>query len=193
MARKRKTKKQVAKAVEVSTTTNTQELNYQGKVSVKVLHGNKLVSTNSFKNKGMPDLFKFISYALAGSFYPEMRPNKIKLFYVDTNIHRSPSDFKWNGDTATEKHEISPYVVYDATPVTSLVRESYETTFRFKIPFTWLFGDKYNVVGLFNSKDETCAYYLFTENSEWATQRLTEGTGNYSLIIEWTMSVSNKS
>lgn len=198
MARKRKTKKQVAKAVELSTPTEKQELSYQGKVSVKVMHGNKIISTKTFKNKGMPNLFKFISHALAGSFYSEMRPCKIKLFYTQTAVEGdtpifAPSDFKWDGDNSTSKQEISPYVVYDATPIVSYNEESYETLFRFKIPFTWLFGNEYNIVGLFNSKDEICAYYLFTNNNEWDTQKLTEAAGNYSLIIEWTMSVSNKS
>jgi hypothetical protein len=91
---------------------------------------------------------------------------------------------------------VSPYVVYDAAPVIKSLGTQCTTTFRFKIPFNWLYAKKFNVLGLFTENNTACAYYLFTKESDgtktWDTQELTDITGNYSLIVEWTMEVSNK-
>jgi hypothetical protein len=48
---------------------------------------------------------------------------------------------------------------------------------------------------LFTEQDNPCAYYLFTkdgEGNEWEEQELEDAIGNYSLVIEWAMTVSNK-
>lgn len=212
MARKKKIKQEEIKK-ELPAVSEKQSLQYQGKVCVKTLHGDKVISTKYFKNNGLPNLFKFISHALAGSFYPDMRPCKIKLYYADEGgDDNSPQNFKWAKTAtaeATPKREVSPYVIYDATPIVNAYVDketgetSYSTTFRFRIPYHWIFGDKYNVVGLFTNNNVDCAYYLFTtkENQAggttttqtvWNTQELGNLTGNYSLLIEWTMEISNK-
>lgn len=207
MARKKKIKQEEIKK-ELPAVSEKQSLQYQGKICVKTLHGDKVISTKYFKNNGLPNLFKFISHALAGSFYPDMRPCKIKLYYADDgDKDSSPQNFKWvktATEEATPKREVSPYVIYDATPIVNanVAKEtSYSTTFRFRIPYHWIFGDKYNVVGLFTNNDVACAYYLFTKEQTaedgtitilWDDQELGNPTGNYSLLIEWTMEISNK-
>jgi hypothetical protein len=50
---------------------------------------------------------------------------------------------------------------------------------------------------LFTEGNAPCAYYLFTKKNsdgskKWDTQELDDIAGNYSLIIEWTMEISNK-
>ena len=199
MAKQKKLNKTAAtntKAVEKVAASETQNLKYQGNICVKTLHGNKVISTKYFKNAGLPNLFKFISHALAGNFYPELRPCKIQLFrFADAdNENNSPANFKWNEVWQTNKlKEASPFVVYDATPAVKLENGEYKTTFRFKIPYHWLFEKQYNVIGLFTEHDSPCAYYLFTADDNWANQVLDdEVVGNYSLVIDWTMTVSNK-
>ena len=97
MARKKKiTKKATTKEVEKIAASELQTLSYQGNVCVKTMHGNKVINTKHFKNAGLPNLFKFISHALAGNFYPELRPCKVKLYrYTNAdNESNSPANFK---------------------------------------------------------------------------------------------------
>lgn len=177
-------------------------LAYQGKVKFQILHGNKVISTKNYSNSGLPDLFKYISYALMGTFYSELRPCKVVLFdckFTATGEkYEKPTSFIW--ETAyknNELDEVSPYIVYDATPVTTSAADSCSTTFRFKIPFNWLYKKTFNVIGLFTENNSPCAYYLCTTedssgNKQWAVEELPDITGNYSIIVEWTMEVSNK-
>jgi hypothetical protein len=53
------------------------------------------------------------------------------------------------------------------------------------------------VLGLFTENNVACAYYLFTKDKadntkEWDVQELSDIVGNYSIVIEWTLEVSNK-
>ena len=199
MARKKKTAKQINTDL---TTTQAQRLAYQGKVKVQILHGDKVVSTKNYTNNGLKPLFKYISHTLAGNYYSDLRPCKIALYNcLKTGIgetYESPNNFNWEEvkDKTGDLVQASPYVVYDATPIVKENQDSYSTTFRFKIPFYWLYLKTFNTIGLYTEGGEACAYYLFvkTENDtkKWDTQILDNVTGNYSLIIEWTMEVSNK-
>jgi hypothetical protein len=92
---KKPTKKATTGAVEKVAASEAQTLQYQGNICVKTLHGNKIISTKYFKNAGLPNLFKFISHALAGNFYPELRPCKIKLYrYTNADItDNKPGNF----------------------------------------------------------------------------------------------------
>lgn len=177
-------------------------LAYQGKVNFQILHGNKVISTKNYSNSGLPDLFKYISYALMGTFYSALRPCKVVLFDCKftgpDEKYENPTSFVW--ETAyknNELDEVSPYIVYDATPVATAAVDSCSATFRFKIPFNWLYKKTFNVIGLFTENNSPCAYYLCTiddtsGNKQWAREELPDITGNYSIIVEWTMEVSNK-
>ena len=193
----RKTKKKTEQQKTLSTQVNS--LAYQGKVKCQITSGNKIISTKYYSNSGLPDLFKYISYALTGTFYSALRPCKVALFDCNTKgTYADPAAFTWKSaidDNALD--EVSPYVVYDATPIVTASSESCSTTFRFKIPFNWLYKKTFNVIGLFTENNSPCAYYLCTEDGGngkkiWAGDPLEDVTGNYSLIIEWTMEVSNK-
>ena len=118
-----------------------------------------------------------------------------------TGAYTNPATFVWEDAYKNSLlTEVSPYIVYDASPVISAAGEGYATTFRFKIPASWLYKKAFNVIGLFSENNTSCAYYLCTkpkgDDVEWdttaLTQELKDVTGNYSLIIEWTMEVSNK-
>lgn len=179
-------------------TTQVNSLSYQGKVTVQVLHGDKVISTKKYTNNGLPDLFKYISYALAGTSYNALRPCKIALLSCPTTSgYSNPTTFDWNLAVSNNALvEVSPYVVYDASPVVTSTSSGYATIFRFKIPFNWLYRNSFNVLGLFTENNSACAYFLFTKDSgdtkAWDVQKLTDVTGNYSLVVEWTMEISNK-
>ena len=77
MGRQKKTKK-IKKTTELK---GTQNLGYQGKVTIKLVHGDKIISTKTYHNSGLPLLFKFLGSALAGNYSEDLRPTRIKLFY----------------------------------------------------------------------------------------------------------------
>lgn len=203
MTRKKSIKKIEKQQNIVAIPAQEQSLSYQGKVKVQIACGNKIISTKNYNNSGLPILFKFLSYVLAGHYYSHLRPCKLAIFKcVDTGDNKvAPVNFNW--ETVKEQNKlytVSPYVVYDATPTVLATANGYATTFRFKIPYNWLYLKSFNTMGLFTENNEVCAYYLFkkeegTGDSKqivWDTQNLEDAVGNYSLIIEWTMEISNK-
>lgn len=198
MARKKKVTKNSTE--QKITTAQSHPLVYQGKVKIQVARGTKILSSKTYTNNGLPNLFKYISHALAGSYYPSLRPCKIKVLKYDRvgSDAKTPTTFMWETDKQ-DLVEISPYIAYDATPIVKTTVNSYATVFRFKIPFDWLFARTFNIIGLYSEANGECAYFLFTKPDAeteglvvWDTQNLGDETGNDSLIIEWTMEVSNK-
>lgn len=205
----KKTKKTEAAPASKIAKTQVDSLAYQGNVKFQILHGTKVISTKKYSNSGLPELFKFLGFALAGSYYPSLRPCKIALYdCVITGDYQDPTAFKWDEASSSGALEIvSPFVVYDATPVVKATAEGYSTTFRFKVPFNWLYKTTFNTLGLFNEDNTACAYYLFTEEEttgttttkKWLQQELgtdVDGvkaipTGDYSIVVEWTLRVSN--
>ena len=229
MAKKTKVKeiKAIQQPITKTQIDGTQDISYAGKVSIKVQRGNKTILTKQYHNNGMPDLFKFLCQALAGTYNDELRPCKIKLFcYDEANSNQEntqPSQFDWQevftetsliGSDTSKPRNASPFVLYDTTPVVTKreikgvngnFKTSYETTFHFRIPGSLITTDLVHMIGLYSNyvyaglEKEACAYYLLTERDSenklyWAPLNLGEDkvSGNFSLIIDWTMSVTNK-
>lgn len=211
MARKKKTTKKITTEEVKVSAPQKDTLTYQGKITVKILHGERVISTKNYTNSGLPNLFKFICHALAGSYYKNLQPCKIKLFnFLDAEKNKiSPTNFVWPS-AQDDTHEIkealksaSPFVLYDSTPVVDYNENTkeYATTFRFKIPFYWITQPQFNVIGLYASDEvsieEASAYYLLTEKDtnnvlQWKAEELGTEIGNFSIVIDWTMTVSNK-
>jgi hypothetical protein len=87
MARKKKkitTKDKINSSVSVE---GTQNIDYSGKVAIKVVRGNKVITSRTYHNSGCPSLFKFLCNCLAGEFTHSLRPSKIKLFNYDWHEH----------------------------------------------------------------------------------------------------------
>ena len=189
-----------------------QMFGYEGKVTLRLQNGhNKTIMSKQYHNTGMSSLFKFLCTALAGEYTDALRPCKIRLFTYKKAVESDskPSDFNWesefNGASATElPTAASPFVLYDSTPTINKVGNSYTTTFHFRIPCSLISQDLVHMIGFFSNnvytglEKDASAYYLLTEKNndgvlEWAPLDLTEVSGSYSLIIDWTMSVENKS
>lgn len=207
-----------------------QNIGYKGQVTVKLTNGKTTLKTTTYKNSGMISLFKFLCNCLAGNYTDTLRPCKIKFFCYDNAFdlseEYSPANFNWGAvfdgsSPAEEPYEVTPYIVYETTPVIKYVKEQrdpitnttipahYETTFHFRVPFSMISGKSsenntgtmIHMVGIFpnnaTSNQEVSAYYLFTTKDEagilqWDPIVLDGIVGNYSLILDWTMSVSNK-
>lgn len=160
-----------------------QNIGYQGSVTVKVMHGNKVVKTREYHNSGMPQLFKFLCAALAGNYSEALRPCKIKLFYYPDASETMPPAFNWTnaflGDASIQPKAVTPFIVYDSTPIMRKVKDAeaaaagedsyyYTTTFHFRIPFTLISDTIIHMIGFFpnnvyaGTEVDAAAYYLFT-------------------------------
>lgn len=193
-------------------TQGSQGIGYQGKISIKIMRRNKVVKTLHYHNKGLLQLFKFIGYALAGTPIENLRPCKIKLYTFQGNAPQL-SSFNWkasfNGESGTIiPEDVSPFIIYDTTPIVKAVPEntlgqvdSCEVTYHFRIPFSLISSDKIYLVGLYgqntysSNNGECCAYFLYTNDNgtDWNPLDLSDITGNYSLIIDWTLTIMNSS
>lgn len=161
-----------------------------------------------YTDKLRPCKIKLFSY-LAGDELPDEEKSKLENFNWVTNFS-NPSivDEKLNPYRPVSA---TPFIVYDTTPVVMYKEDPqtqnkyYETTFHFRVPFTLLSRNTIYMIGFFpnnayeGNEANASAYYLFTEIDDeskkavWKPLVLDESvTGNYSIIIDWTMSITNK-
>jgi hypothetical protein len=194
-----KQKKISSEATEELYSSKNSSLGYQGRVQVQIACGDRILSTKKYHNEGLPDLFRYISYALVGAYYPTLRPCKVALYNYANSDNRTngPNTFNWaTAITSNIFTPVSPYVTYDATPVVLSTENGYAATYRFKIPFNWLYRPAFNTLVLLSENNTALAYYLCVkqENGEqvWDPEELSDVNGNYTIIVEWTMEVSNK-
>lgn len=70
-------------------------LAYEGKVTLKILHGNKIVKTIKQKNAGTLQLMTFLAKCLGGYYKEELTPRHIRLFNVS------------DGESIREEYEVT--------------------------------------------------------------------------------------
>ena len=190
------------KKVEQTNINKVDTISYQGSISVSVVNGNRLITKKKYHNKGMPNLFRFIANCLAGNKTESLRPTKIKLFNYKDAKDVLPNNFEWNTawTTDTGPTVISPYIIYDATPVIEKDSKSdaYNVILHFRVPLSYIAGDEINVIGLYpsnatNDYGDISAYYLMADLDKniWKPITIDTVSANYSLIMEWELSISN--
>lgn len=187
--------------------TGTQTFGYQGKVTVKLQHGNRVIRTQEYHNNGTPLLFKFLCSALAGRYTDFLRPCKVKLFFfpgADGESAVPPKEFDWQAEFGGTNipRGVTSFIPYDTTPILERKRnpDRYQVTFHFRIPFAMINDNIIHMVGLYpnntfpGNEVDASAYYLFVNDAgdEWAPIELENVSGNFSIIIDWTMAVMNK-
>ena len=182
-------------------TNNTTNIGYFGEVTVQLKNGKKTISKYTYHNNGKNPLFKFIAEALAGNFNVENRPCKLKLFSKTTNEDPSNPVF------STNTH-ISQYIMYGLPPVPEIINSEddtagYKVTYHFVIPNSYIFSgyDKIYKLAIYpavtgsDPSQNICATFLFTNaaGTDWDPQAIRTGiSNNYVLVIDWTMTISNK-
>lgn len=186
-------KKQQAVEIKKSETTN---IGYQGKVTVSILRGNKVISRTKNHNTGHTKLFLFLCKALQGDFDTNLRPCRIALFTIKDENEQVTNPY-WTPDTA-----ITSKILNDTTAIVDPAANS--VTYHFRIPISYISigNDKISVykAALYgnNVTDEydkdKAATYLFADlkAKQWEPIIVDMNKkGNYSIIIEWTMTISN--
>ena len=162
--------------------SNSNALSYTGDIHIKVVEDDRIYYENYFHNHGTKKLFNFFVDALIGNYTvaKSSRPCKIVLFKKNDD-----------GKTFTK---VSSAVYYDSTALPGVGTNSGSVTYHFRLPFLALEGGTtVKKIGLYpniisNEENDLCAYYIFPENE--GIEIPTDGS-NYTIIIEWTLTINN--
>ena len=205
MAKKKKTKQPILKGI--------QTVKYSGKVKVCIQRGNRTIFTKQYNNSGLPNLFRFLALALSGNYTNQIMPSKLKLFGAKTNVDMTsdsakPNNFSWVNNFSGEKpilEGLSPFINYDTTPLVEQKVDTqnkdlsyFDVTFHFRIPSTLIGGNNIYAIGLFpnniidGNEINASAYYLFAEGENWTPLIPEDTTGDFNLVIDWTLSLKNE-
>lgn len=173
-----------------------QGLQYSGQVKVSIKQGDKIIPVNTGKNNGNMSLFTFIANCLAGTMVQTSKPTRIQLYNLDgpETPNTTPQPFA---------NSITGKISYNTTPIVKSEqvdnKDTASVTYHFLIPYGSINGDKIYKLGLWSvdtsGEAYPMAYYLFHNNTGWTPidiKRDTNVDQNYSLIIEWTLYISNK-
>lgn len=189
----------------------TSSIGYTGNITVSVQAGNKIISKKTYHNNGSKALFKFLATCIRGDYATadSMRPFSIKLFKVvegqnpqDIRDYLDGEGWKKEGSFKSDKIQLaSNEISYNKTA--TINNDEVSATLHFRIPYAYIFENKIYMACVYgkNSHDDInwSAYYLLT-NAEtkgetgqeiWTPLTISQ-TKNYNLLIDWTMSISNK-
>lgn len=183
--------------------TSTQQIGYQGSINLNIANGKRTLLTKKYHNSGRYKLFKFLANCLAGNFAEPLRPVKVRLYYLpNATLDEHDPEFiaadEFNFETQNNKLiAASPFIVYDATPVIDETNENnVKITLHYSIPFAYISKEKIHIIALYSSNssgtNEASAYYVLKDNDGWDPLDLTDIVGDYSIIFNWELAISNK-
>lgn len=175
---------------------NNNTFNYSGDITLKILDGNRVISTKEYHNTGTQKLFNFFGSCLRGEFRAakSARPCRVVLFEAGTGEAKDsvPTAEYWNADK-----KASTAVYYDSTPVVLDNEDGNGTTvqYHFRLPFLSLrSGAIVTKIGLYpnivsNYVDDICAYYYLDQENYI---NIPLRGGNYTIVIDWKLTIKNK-
>ena len=176
-------------------------LSYAGDIHVKIVEDDRVYYENYFHNHGTKKLFNFFIDALIGNYTvaKSSRPCRIILFEQTKNdifqedIAADDTTTKVKFDWSREA-KVSSAVYYDSTALPGIDDNSGSVTYHFRIPFLALKGGAtVKKIGLYpniisNEENDLCAYYIFPENEGI---EIPTDVSNYTIIIEWKLTINN--
>ncbi len=171
-------------------------IGYEGKVTLTLMSNNRVLKTQTYKNNGTAQLFKFLGYCLIGrsNDVENLLPYKIALLFNDSST--SPA--------AANEYSVQPrsgLMEIAQAPMISSQPEEVKVTYSFELNKSAIFGP-INQVALYgygyNDINEDfgnfSAYYYLADSTK--DEFKTEDTENWSattvLLIDWELSISNK-
>ena len=162
-------------------------IGYSGNVTVKILHGNKVVSVRKLHNQGREGLFRFIAHCLGNNYFDREAPRYLRTFYSDVSVDE--------GNIASvliEDNQISDIVAFSSIEYP----EASKVDFTFLVPSSQInnnSGDAMvNVLALYSSEsfseakmNDPSAYVYLGEDDE------IEISSGSNLVIIWELSIEN--
>lgn len=184
---------------------NSTALGYTGTLTVRLQHGKNTLSNKTYHNAGTKNLFKFLCSCLAGEFTNSDRPCRIRLF-GSNGCDGTPATFSntaenWSDSLTPILLNDTPATI-DATAIDGISgTEYYNTRFHFRIPFSYVNQSETTKIykaALFSETSSNyqgmLAWFLFTteDGSAFDPIDLVDLSGNFSIVIEWTMTLTNR-
>ena len=178
--------------------SNSNTFSYTGDIHIKVVEDDRIYYENYFHNHGTKKLFNFFVDALIGNYTvaKSSRPCKIILFKkTSSDVFQEDANeakevkFDWSREA-----KVSSAVYYDSTALPDVGNNFGSVTYHFRLPFLALEGGTtVKKIGLYpniisSEENDLCAYYIFPENE--GIEIPTDGS-NYTIIIEWTLTINN--
>ncbi len=171
-------------------------LGYEGKVTLTLKSNNRVLKSQTYKNKGTARLFKFLGHCLAGA-YGEAQgylPTQIVLLYNGAGSGLT--------STATEDNvtQRSSWISYAQTPtiISDDTLEQVRVVYSFEVTKAAVTGE-FNQVALYgvNASDitEFSAYYYLTDPENpgnFFLQSINDWSASTVLLIDWELIISNK-
>lgn len=169
----------------------TQQLSYEGIVTVSVEDNGYTLSKKTYHNEGTKILFRFLCDCLRGVYNESDRPAKLVLY---TDSAQSPSgNLDWTYESA-----VSPFVIQEIAEVSTESTTDCSTIFHFKVPYSYLktiTGDQgickaaicpSTTTSRDLDEDHISAKFKFIseDGSSWDPIRIPETSGNFSIILD---------
>lgn len=194
----------------------TQSIGYEGKVTIQLRKGKKIIGKKILHNEGNLPLFQFLASCVKGSYsnVESLRPKFIKIFTIGNAEDELPLYDSFNELVNKETTNLISlnFPLYSSEPkiVDDAPNNKSSVTFKFIIPFTQLSQyENLNMIALysqyyFNTDENASAYIIITKMSgenevlgdiieEIGLTSITNADANlYNLFIEWTMSFKNE-
>lgn len=157
-----------------------ESLTYEGKVTVDILLGNKVIKTVEGHNEGKQPLFEFLALCIINQYDKNRRPNFIRLF---------------TGEEGNLREVTNAAITHNGVNITSTA-DSAEASLRFLIPYTAInklssSGETsitalkiYNSINYDNLEGESALYYL-------KKPILVENNLNTNIQVTWALKISN--
>jgi hypothetical protein len=161
---------------------------YKGQITVSIFEDDRLISKNTYNNKGTNKLFAFLTNCLSGDFNTARasRPCRLVLLKKGSEENLTTSTpLLTNKDSGNnpywgEYYYVAPPVYYGKTPVIT----GNKITYSFRVPFLILQnGAIIKKMALVpensSSVSDICAYYILGTEIEVPT-----AGGNYTILVD---------
>ena len=163
-------------------------IGYEGKVTLTLKSNDRVIKSQTYKNNGTVELFRFLGNCLASRFTEaeKLLPNKILLLY--NNSQDGP--LSKNAGNVVYR---SGFIGYAQPPsiVDDEKTESVKVTYNFEIPYHMV-ENTFNQVALYGADKNIADYtqfsayhYLTDGNGEFDPQNVSKWSATTILLIEW--------
>ena len=171
-------------------------LGYEGKVTLTLKSNNRVLKSQTYKNNGTANLFKFLGHCLIGHYsdVKDLLPTKVALLF---NTASTPADAHL---TNVEKR--SGFTGWAQTPsiISTTDPAEVKVTYSFEVGRSTIYGD-FNQVALYgdgcsdpvNDIGKCSAYYYLTDNTSnnFETEAVDQWSDTTVLLIDWELRLSN--
>lgn len=156
---------------------------YRGEVTLRIMHGNKVVRTIRQHNEGTVQLMRFLAHCLGDYYAKEDSPKYIRLFDLSNNTN---SDIGTSTEVTSRAIVTNFNAIYDEDSSSN----SGSVTLTFLVPSTLVRDSKeFDTVAIYGtSQSQNISNYMAWVRFD-SPMSISQGE---SLMLLWKMTLSNK-